>query len=151
MRRLDRNVQDPQFIADVIQRSSVCRLGLADGDQPYVVPLCFGLKDRVLYFHCASQGHKLDILRKNNKVCLEFDIDTELVKGDKACRWSMRYRSVIAFGTASFIHDIAQKREALNIIMNHYGNGPWSYSEAELTKVFVVKVNITEWTCKVRE
>lgn len=150
MRRLDRIIQDPQIIADIIQRSLVCRLGLTDGDQPYVVPLCFGLQDRLLYFHCASEGTKLDILRKNNKVCVEFDVDPQLIKGDKACQWGMHYRSVIAFGTGYIIDDIEQKRLALNVIMDHYGTGSWCYSAAELRNVTIVKVEIAEMTCKIK-
>ena len=37
MRRFDRQVRDADVFADIIRRSLVCRLGLTDGDQPYVV------------------------------------------------------------------------------------------------------------------
>jgi uncharacterized protein len=150
MRRLDRHVQDVQVIADIIRRSLVCRLGLTDGDQPYVVPLCFGFQDQILYFHCAFEGYKLDILHKNNKVCVEFDVDQELIPGDKACGWSMHYSSVIGFGRASIIEASEEKRLALNVIMDHYGKGPWFFSETELRNVTIVKIRISELTCKVR-
>jgi uncharacterized protein len=150
MRRLDRQVLDAPVIADIIRRSQVCRLGLTDGDQSYVVPLCFGFQDRILYFHCAAEGYKLDILRKNNKVCVEFDVDQELIQGDKACGWSMHYSSVIGFGRASIIEAIEEKRMALTVIMDHYAKGPWSFSETELRNVTIVEVRISKLTCKVR-
>ena len=29
-----------------------------------------------MYFHCAREGRKIDILKKNDRVCIEVDIDT---------------------------------------------------------------------------
>ena len=130
MRLHDRQIYDPQIIEDIIQRSQVCRLGMTDGDQPYVVPLCFGYKDKVLYVHCAPQGYKLDILHRNNKVCVEFDIDQHLISGEKACQWSMNYRSVIAFGRAFIVKKTVMKRAALDIIMNHYTHGEHDYAQS---------------------
>jgi nitroimidazol reductase NimA-like FMN-containing flavoprotein (pyridoxamine 5'-phosphate oxidase superfamily) len=60
----------------------------ADG-QPYIVPVCFGYDDGTLYFHSATAGRKLDVLRKNNAVCVEFDVDCEVVKAENACKWGI--------------------------------------------------------------
>jgi uncharacterized protein len=151
MRRQDRQIQDPKIIEDIIQRSLVCRLGLSDGEQPYIVPLCFGCKDNTLYFHCAGEGYKLDIIKKNNKVCVEFDIDQQLISGDKACQWSMNYRSVIGFGKAFIVAEEELKRAALDVIMDHYAHGPHEYAQPSLDKVCIVKVVIETMTCKVRQ
>ena len=44
MRRADREIQDFEEMVDVISRCDVCRLGLHDGDYPYILPLNFGVK-----------------------------------------------------------------------------------------------------------
>ena len=44
----------------VTRRScQVCRLGLCDGGEPYVVPLCFGYDGEALYFHAAPDESEL--------------------------------------------------------------------------------------------
>jgi nitroimidazol reductase NimA-like FMN-containing flavoprotein (pyridoxamine 5'-phosphate oxidase superfamily) len=151
MRLQDRQIRDPEIIQEIIQRSMVCRLGLVDGDQPYVVPLCFGYKENTLYFHCAAEGYKLDLLKKNTKVCVEFDIDQQLISGEKACQWSMNYRSVIGFGKAFIVAERDAKRAALDVIMDHYAHGPYEYIPSSLDKVCIVQVEIETMTCKVRQ
>ena len=95
MQRKDKQINDIIAIEDILSRATVCRLGLCDGGRPYVVPLCFGYKENALYFHCAMEGKKLEILRKNENVCFEVDIDHETIKADQACEWGMKYKSVI--------------------------------------------------------
>ena len=148
MQRKDKQINDIAAIEDILSRATVCRLGLCDGGQPYVVPLCFGYKDNALYFHCAEQGKKLDILRKNNNVCFEVDIERELIKGKAACEWGMKYKSVIGFGKAVFVEDAESKRKALDIIMQNYSEGAFEYSEEAVKKTVVIKVEIESMTGK---
>ena len=95
MRRKDREITDRNEIELIIEKSTVCRLAMADDSGPYIVPLCFGFRNNTLYFHSAAEGKKLGFLRKNPRVCFELDCDTEVRTGGKACDFSMRYRSVI--------------------------------------------------------
>ena len=142
-------IEDRETIEAIIRSASVCRIGLSDDGQPYVVPVCFGYEDGTLYFHSAPRGRKLDILRKNDAVCCEFDVDQEIVRAQDACEWSVRYRSVIAFGRASIIEDVEEKRRALDVIVAHYGGQPQAYPEATLGRTAVVKVRIETMTGKV--
>ncbi len=148
MRRKDKQINDITAIEDILSRATVCRLGLCENNQPYVVPLSFGYKDNTLYFHCAGQGKKLDILRKNNNVCFEIDIDCEIIKADQACDWGMKYKSVIGFGKAVFVEDAESKREALNIIVQNYSEGVFDYSEEDVKKTVIIKVEIESMTGK---
>ncbi len=148
MQRKDKQINDIAAIEDILSRATVCRLGLCEANQPYVVPLCFGYKDNALYFHCAGQGKKLDILRKNNNVCFEVDINHELVKADKACDWGMKYKSVIGFGKAVFIKDVEQKRKALDIIMQQFSKDTFEYSANAVENIWIIKVEIESMTGK---
>lgn len=67
---------------------------LGDDDYPYAVPLSFVYSDNKIYFHCAKQGHKLDAMRKWDKVsfCV---IDQDQVVGEE---FTTYFRSAIAFG-----------------------------------------------------
>ncbi|MBC8471645.1 MAG: pyridoxamine 5'-phosphate oxidase family protein [Planctomycetes bacterium] len=148
MRRKDQEITDIASIEDIIRKGQVCRLALSENGRPYIVPLCFGYKDNNLYFHSAREGKKLDILRKNNNVCFEIDIDHELVKGKKACNCSMKYRSVIGFGKAELIEDIEPKRRAFNIIMQNYFEGFFKYPEESIQNTVIIKVEIESMTGK---
>jgi hypothetical protein len=121
---------------------------MVDGDGPYIVPLCFGFRNNTLYFHSAVEGKKLDLLRKNPRVCFEIDCDPEVRTGEKACDFSMRYKSVIGFGNAAFIEAAIAKREALDIIMNHYAEGAFDYPDASVHRISVFQVEIDTMTGK---
>ncbi len=147
-RRADKEIISRAEIEGIIRRSLVCRLALADENRPYIVPLCFGYKDNSLYFHSAVQGKKIDIIKKNNRVCFEFDIDYEVIKADKACEWGMQYKSVVGFGQASFLEDSESKRRALDIIMKQYSGESSAYPEAKLKHTVIIKVDIQHMTGK---
>jgi nitroimidazol reductase NimA-like FMN-containing flavoprotein (pyridoxamine 5'-phosphate oxidase superfamily) len=148
MRRKDKAIQDRDEIEGIIHSSLVCRLALSDDNRPYVVPLSFGYRDDTLYFHSAAEGRKVEILKKNSTVCFEFDVDHEVVEGEKACKWSMKYRSVIGFGKASFVDDPEEKRKGLDAILEHYSGDLLEVPEAALENIVVIKVEIESMTGK---
>lgn len=149
MRRQDKEITDPVQIAAIIQQAQVCHLGLVDGDRPYVVPVSFGYSDGCVYIHSASEGHKLDLLRRNPTVCVEFEVDVQLVQADKPCAWGLRYRSVIGWGIARLVEGPAAKARALNAIMAHYGGGgDHVYPAAALAETAIIQVQIATMTGK---
>jgi len=149
MRRSDKEITDKKAIEDIILRSKVCKLAMCEENMPYIVPLCFGFKNNTLYFHSAPKGKKIDILKKNPNVCFEFEIFTQVIKSAEACKWGMKYRSVIGFGKASFISDDDDlKRQAFDIIMNQYADGSFIYEEALLKSIVIIKVDIHSMTGK---
>lgn len=149
MRRKEREIKDRAALEEIIKRSPVCRLAMSVDDQPYVVPLCFGYRDGRLYFHCATEGMKLDMLRKNSRVCFEWDLDHALVRSENACQWGMKGQSIVGFGKAFLLDDPESKKEGLDVIMEHYGaEGPFSYKEKGLHNIFIIKVEIESMTGK---
>jgi hypothetical protein len=51
MRRSDREITHRERIDEIIRGCEVCHLGMADRDQPYVVPVSFGYDGQDVYFH----------------------------------------------------------------------------------------------------
>jgi nitroimidazol reductase NimA-like FMN-containing flavoprotein (pyridoxamine 5'-phosphate oxidase superfamily) len=148
MRRTEKAIEDRAEIDAIIRSSQVGRLGLSDQGTPYVVPLCFGYDGQALYFHCAREGRKLDILRQNDKVCFEFDLVEGLVKAEQACDWGMRYRSVIGFGRACLVEDAAGKAQALALIMAQYSNQAFSFPPEAVRRIVIVRIEIQSITGK---
>jgi len=152
MRRKDKEIVDEKAMVSIIGKAIICRVAMCWQDEPYVIPMNFGCWDNYIYLHSAREGRKLDILQNNDKVCIEFDVDVELVQSQEACKTSMKYKSVLAFGKAIILKDVAEKKKALDIIINHYyhHNSPsvFHYPENALEKVIIIKVKIENMTGK---
>jgi nitroimidazol reductase NimA-like FMN-containing flavoprotein (pyridoxamine 5'-phosphate oxidase superfamily) len=140
---------DRDVVESIIRRAAFCRIAMCDEGRPYVVPVSFGYADGALYFHSSAAGRKIDVLRRNNAVCVEFDADQEITKAPGACQWNVKYRSVIGFGRAFFVETEEEKRRALDIIVAHYGGDPQDYPQATLEKTTVVRIEIQGATAKV--
>ena len=150
MRRKDKEISDRNEIDAIIHKADVCRLAMVDGAAPYIVPLNFGFAHNALYFHSALKGRKINILKNNPEVCFEFDENVEIVAGqaDDGCSWGTRYKSVVGFGTARFVTEPDAKKAALNIIMTHYAGKTFTFSDADVTQVAVIKIDIHQLTGK---
>jgi nitroimidazol reductase NimA-like FMN-containing flavoprotein (pyridoxamine 5'-phosphate oxidase superfamily) len=136
MRRANREITDKSAIRALMEEALVCRIGLCDDGTPYVGENC-------LFLHCATEGRKLDILRRNDRVCFEMDFLREIRQGPVSCGWGARYESVIGFGRAILVEDPAEKRFALDRIMDHYrAQGPYAYPDDTLAKTTIIRIEI---------
>lgn len=152
MRREGREIRDQADVLAVMKEALVCRLGFSDDGMPYVVPMNFGLGENCIYLHCAREGRKLDIIRKNDKVCFEMDLLREIKQGQTACGWGTHYESVIGFGRAVLVENPYEKRAALDRIMEHYGaRPPFTYADDILAKTEVIRIDIESVTGKRRD
>lgn len=148
MRRKEYEITDHAEIFEIIRRSTVCRLAMSDNDRPYVIPTSFGFEDNKLYLHSSPAGKKIDILKTNNNVCVEFDLDDVVTKTDKACKWGFKYKSVIGFGTAHFVTDYEQKVKALDIIMAQYSDRCFEYEKKSVDACLIIRIDIDELSGK---
>ncbi len=151
MRRKDKEITDIRQIEDILNKGRYCHLSMANMDEPYLVTVNYGYKNNCIYLHSAPDGQKIDMIRKNPKVCFMIFVDDVLVVGDNPCKdWSMKYRSVIGFGKAIILKNPAEKSEGLNILMEHYTKkGPFGFSEKNLEETVVVKIEIEKISGKV--
>jgi len=150
MRRDEKQITDKAEIDAIIRSSRTCRLAMSDGNRPYVIPLCFGYDGSTLYFHCAPEGMKVDILRENPQVCVEFDITGDVDEAECACSWGIRFQSVVAFGTALPVKEPEEKRKGLALLMSQYSRPgqEFSFPDASVSRTTVIKVVIDEMTGK---
>lgn len=153
MRRKDREITDINIINDIMERCDCCRIALHDNPFPYIVPMNFGISrdnDKfTLYFHCASQGKKLDLIRKNPNVSFEMDTKHILVGGENACDYTMDFESVCGNGIAEFVDD---KQFALNLLMKKFTKkDSHSFSQKDLEAVTIFKISVTAITGKIHK
>lgn len=152
MRKSNREIKDFDKIIELLDKCQVIRLGLYGEDYPYIVPLSFGWEVKegklCIYFHCAKEGKKLDLIAKNNKVCVEADI----LNGYKATERSVTadYESVIAFGTAEEVTG-GEAIHGIKLLLDHCGISGYSPEDCVLTQIVAVyKISVDTITGKKR-
>jgi uncharacterized protein len=152
MRRKEREISGLADIELIISVADVCRIAIANDNTPYIVTMNFGYKEGqnpCLYFHCANEGRKLDMIRSNNYVCFEMDTDHVIYKGEKGCDWGMKFSSVVGYGKIFRVEDGSEKLNGLGIIMDHYGGkGSYSFDEQVLARTTVLRLEISQMTGK---
>ncbi|MCD7828945.1 MAG: pyridoxamine 5'-phosphate oxidase family protein [Clostridiales bacterium] len=156
MRRKDRELTDFGELCALVDRCQVVRLAMTDGETPYVVPLSFGWSAEggrlTLYFHSAQEGRKLDLLRRNPRVCFELDCAFQVLRDDVPCRWGAAFASVIGAGQVEFLTDPAEKQKGLDALMAHYGwEGDAAYDAGTLARTCVYRVTADMLTGKRRQ
>lgn len=163
MRRKDRAVTEEEKIRQLIRSCPCCRLGFYDikEQEPYILPMNFGYEEAAgvhfFYFHSAKSGRKLELLQlaetEQKKIAIELDRGYELITGDTACQYGMRFQSVMGTGSISILRTAEEKRRGLNCLMAHYSEKKdWNYPDAMLDQVcvFCLKVKASELSCKER-
>jgi len=149
MRKKEKEITDINEIERIIKRAVCCRIGLVDGEEPYVVPVSFGYERNALYFHGALEGRKVELIKKSNQICFEVDTNVEVKKSEKPCSWTMKYRSVMGVGRAYFLESDEEKIHGLTVIMRQYTEGDdFSFPKATLDRTLVVRVDIRSITGK---
>ena len=123
MRRTDREVSDPETIVRIMEECPVMRIGLSDGEFPYIVPVNFAYEYSdgkfFLYFHGALAGRKYELLKQNGKCSFETDrqISVKLMPENRGVM--TLYRSVMGNADVVFLEG-SEKNEALKKLMGRY-------------------------------
>jgi hypothetical protein len=141
----NRTLDNTRDIMDIIQNCDVCYVSMVDKEnKPYAIPMNFGFADNTILLHGSKQGKKIDILKHNPNVCIVFSTDHQLrwQNEEVACSWSMKYRSVLAYGKVEFIDDMTEKQALLPQFMKNYSAKKFKYSKPSLEEVQVIKVPI---------
>ena len=153
MRRNDREVRDISAIEEIIRLCKTCHVAMIDDGRPYIVPLSYGyriLDNAVLelYFHSAGEGRKIDIFKRNNRVCFEMMYEGKPARADTPCNSGYYYASVIGDGEVTFITDVAGKCEALSLLCMHQTGNEAVFTDDQAKNVCVFKITSTDFTGK---
>lgn len=154
MRRKDRAVTDFDRILQIVDACEIMRLGLADGDWPYIVPVNFAWRAEdgrlSLYFHGAMAGRKYTLLRENPRCTFEMDSPLCLECIPEKRDVTMRYECVMGRASAVFLEGEARQYAMDHILMaRHPETRDFAYNRAALAHTAVVRLDVTELTAKV--
>ena len=152
MRKADREIKDFEKIKELLDECQTIRLAMHDEPYPYIVPLSYGWEERnrqiFVYFHCAKEGKKLDLITKNGNVCFEADC----LAGYKSTGHGVTadYRSLIAFGKAERVYGEELVR-GLELLLAHCHVEGYSAREcAAMGITAVVRITVNGITGKRR-
>lgn len=110
----DQFIDSREEMEQILREEVVGYLGLADEGQPYVVPLNYAYADGKIVFHCALSGQKLDYIRRNPEVCFAVGRQAGEMRDHSGAPCHVDSTSVLCFGTARLVEDIAEREAVLN-------------------------------------
>jgi hypothetical protein len=150
IRRTDRVLSESEA-KGILEKGEFGILSTASLDgQPYGVPISYSYTGNVIFFHSAIDGHKLENLRKNNRVSFCVVGRTEVLPD----QFSTKYESAIVFGKAFELTD-DEKHKGLLEIVKKYSPGfikeGLQYIENAANKARVYKIVIESITGKSRK
>jgi uncharacterized protein len=152
MRRKDKQIEDRAELEGILKRGKFATLALCRDGEPYAVTLNFGFDaDRnALWFHCAQEGLKIDLLRANPRVCGTVIED----RGYKTGKCSHAFRTVVFRGPMRIVGDPEEKKQGFRVLVGHLEEDPEPIlekilrDEKALAEVCVLRLDLEEITGK---
>ncbi|MGO9341297.1 MAG: pyridoxamine 5'-phosphate oxidase family protein [Acidimicrobiales bacterium] len=154
VRRLaERGRYDTDTINAILDEGFVCHLGLVDQGSVRVVPTAYARVGDMLYLHGAAGNASLKG-SQGSEVCVTVTLVDGVVLARAAFHHSINFRSVVIYGTASEVIDDAEKRLALDAVVEHIVPGRTvdarPPNDSELKSTRVIRLPIHEASAKVR-
>lgn len=150
MRRNDRAITIDET-RSLLESAEYGVLSMAGPDGvPHGIPLNFALAGDSIYFHCAPEGRKIDILSANTSVSFCVVGRTRVLP----TKFSTEYESVIATGSAEEL-SAGEKRRGLVLLVGKYSPNyikeGLEYIDKRIDKTRVFRIRLESITGKARK
>jgi uncharacterized protein len=154
-RKRERGSYDRAVIDAILDEALIAHLGIADEHgQPFVIPTLHARSGDVVYCHGATASRTLRLMAAGAPVCLTVSLIDGLVLARAAMHHSANYRSAMLVGRARLVEDEAEKRAALEAVIEHIVPGrskdARAPNENELRATSVLAIPVEEASAKVR-
>lgn len=154
VRRQNRLLEDENRIKELLNISEYGFLSLGtDGNSyGYGIPISYAYDEtsNAIFFHCALEGKKIDLLRQNNKVSFCVVGKTQPI----ANQFTTLYESIIAFGKATLDLSDDEKRTCLRLLVKKYSPEyeelGEKYMEKSWGRTAAFKISIEHVTAKAK-
>ncbi|MHA1199595.1 MAG: pyridoxamine 5'-phosphate oxidase family protein [Candidatus Heimdallarchaeaceae archaeon] len=140
MRRKEKAIEDIEELQHILHTVKYVTVAMCQDNEPYLVTLSHGYdsEEHCIFFHCASEGKKIDILKENNIVWGQALVDEGYIQG--AC--DHLYATVQFKGKVRFLEDFEEKKAALEFMINNLEEKPEAVAEKQLTEQSVTRVSV---------
>ena len=151
LRREDRRLDDAAAMA-LLERGEYGILSTTGKDnRPYGIPVNYVIMEDAIFFHCATEGRKLENITANRGVSFCVVGRTELLPE----KFSTRYESMVVSGEAGVVERQELKEKALNALVAKYAPGNMAAGKAYIDKLMdktaVVCISIDHLIGKARK
>ncbi len=150
-----RAAYDRPTIDAILDEALVAHLGFTDGEgQPYVVPALHARVGDQVYVHASTAARLTRTLAAGAPACLTVTLVDGLVLAKSAFHHSVNYRSVVVLGRMTLVTGEAERRAALDALVE--GLVPGRTADArgpnakELKATQVLAMPLDEASAKVR-
>jgi uncharacterized protein len=159
----ERGSYERSVIHAILDEGLVGHLAFAVDGKPWSVPMVYGRIGDTVYVHGSAANHALRSSAPSRpdgdvgaevEVCFEVTLFDGLVLARSTFHHSMNYRSVMIFGRARRVTDLAEKDRALAAVVEHVVPGRTADArpptETELKTTLVLALELEEASAKVR-
>jgi nitroimidazol reductase NimA-like FMN-containing flavoprotein (pyridoxamine 5'-phosphate oxidase superfamily) len=98
----------------------------------YGIPMNFVLDGKSIYFHCATEGFKLENIRQNNRVSFCVTGRTKILPA----QFSTAYESALVFGRITYHLSEEERYRALDLLVAKYSPDCTGISKEYISKLF---------------
>lgn len=144
---------DAETVHGILDATPICNVGYVFNGTPYVTPTLQWREGDHLYWHGSSASRMLEACEEA-EVCVTVSLIDGFVMARSAYNHSCNYRSVMVFGTAKKVTDVAEKELRLKNFTNGLWPGRWDMlrkmTAQELKATTVLKLPLVESSAKVR-
>ncbi|RFU68963.1 pyridoxamine 5'-phosphate oxidase family protein [Peribacillus saganii] len=127
---------DQEKIESFLINAQTGFLGLAEGQIPYVVPMNFIWHNGAAFFHGASEGRKIEIMKQNVNASLVVCENFGTLANPVPAKTDTSYMSAMVSGKIQFVTDLTEATKVMQLMLNKYVPG---YYDTPLSKSHVEK------------
>lgn len=140
IRRKEKEISDKNEMLAILENAGYITIAMCVDNEPYLVTLSHGYdrERNCIYFHCAREGKKIDILKEQNKVWGQALMDKGYVQG--SC--DQLYATTQFMGRVTFVENSDEKKHALEVMINALEDDPQKALDTQLTEKSIKGVQI---------
>ena len=140
IRRKEKEISDINEMLAILDEAKYVVVAMCKDNEPYLATLSHGYdrERNCIYFHCAKEGKKVDILKEQNKVWGQALMDEGYVQG--SC--DHLYATTQFMGRVTFVENRYEKKHALEIMINALEADPQKVLGNQLTEKSIQGVQI---------
>jgi uncharacterized protein len=149
----ERGSYDEATIHAILDEQPFCSVGYIFNGAPYVTPTLQWREGNHIYWHGSSASRMLETC-EDAQVCVTVTIYDGMVMARSAFHHSANYRSVMAFGRAFKVTDVAEKEAKLKTFVEKLYPGRWNMLRPMMAKeakaTMMLGLELSEVSAKTR-
>ncbi|MBR7943926.1 pyridoxamine 5'-phosphate oxidase family protein [Burkholderia cenocepacia] len=146
---------DRTMLHHIVDDAYVCHIAFGDGQNTHCIPTAHWRRGDALYIHGSNGSRMIKALSAGAQACVAVTLLDGLVLARSAFNHSMNYRSAVIYGQFDVIDSSAEKRAALDALMDKIAPGrkhearPGNSKELDATRV--LRISMAEAAVKISD